>query len=551
MKRIYKFILPALFLATFSCNENEWLEEKPLDFYTPSNSFSKASDFNSAVARIYQNVFTALLNINSSEGRALQYPTDIAIDAIDVTHDLNLYADKLTPTTGVVQNIWSDLYRMIFDANVILGRIDDTALQFDSEAQRNALKAEAMFFRGFAYRTLAILYGGVPIILEEITTPRRDFVRASKQEVMDQVISDLMFAAGNLPEVNELKEDGRLTKAAANHLLAEVYITTANYAGAIAAATKVIDNPNYRLMTDRFGSRKGEEGDVYWDLFRRNNQNRTSGNMESIWVRQFEYLVEGGGADNPWPRFLVPLYWQLTGSDGKNLFTGPLNQYGGRGIGWFAPTSYVKDEIWANDAVDMRNSSKNIIRDIVANNPASAFFGQKIVESGAIDNFPNTLGRWWNVIFAKVAPIGNFPEEYVINAETGLVNGGANGMATDQYIFRLAETYLLRAEAHLGQGDLASAAQDINALRERAHATPAAASEIDIDYILDERARELAWEELRLLTLMRVGKLVERVKAHNPVTGDRISAHQNLWPIPFREIETNTEAVMEQNPGYF
>ncbi|WP_339753663.1 RagB/SusD family nutrient uptake outer membrane protein [Algoriphagus aquimarinus] len=551
MKRIYKFILPALLLASFSCNEDEWLEEKPLDFYTPSNSFSNASDFNSAVARIYQNVFPALLNINSSEGRAMYYPTDLAWDAIDVTHDLNLYEDKLTPTTGVVQNIWSDLYRMIFDANVILGRIDDTALQFDSEAQRNALKAEAMFFRGFAYRTLAILYGGVPIILEEITTPRRDFVRASKQEVMDQVISDLMFAAGNLPEVNELKEDGRLTKAAANHLLAEVYITTANYAGAIAAATKVIDNPNYRLMTDRFGSRKGEEGDVYWDLFRRNNQNRASGNMESIWVRQFEYLVEGGGADNPWPRFLTPLYWQLTGSDGKNLFTGPLNQYGGRGIGWFAPTSYVKDGIWADGSDDMRNSSNNIIRDIVANNPSSAFFGQKIVESGAIDEFPNTLDRWWNVIFAKVAPIGNFPTEYVINAETGLVNGGANGMATDQYIFRLAETYLLRAEAYLGQGDLANAAQDINALRNRVNATPVAPSDVDIDYILDERARELAWEELRLVTLMRVGKLVERVKAYNPVTGDRIATHQNLWPIPFREIETNTEAVLEQNPGYF
>lgn len=551
MKRIYKIILPALLLASFSCNESEWLEEKPLDFYTPSNSFSNASDFNSAVARIYQNVFPALLNINSNEGRAMHYPTDIAWDAIDVTHDLNLYEDKLTPTSAVVQNVWSDLYRMIFDANVILGRIDDTSVSFDSDDQRNALKAEALFFRAFAYRTLGIIYGGVPIVLEEITSPKRDFVRASKQEVMDQVISDLMFASNNLPNVTELKEDGRLTKAAANHLLAEVYIITENYAGAIAAATKVIEDPNYRLMTERFGSRSGEEGDVYWDLFRRDNQNRSSGNMESIWVRQFEYLVEGGGADNPWPRFLTPLYWQLTGSDGKNLFTGPLNQYGGRGIGWFAPTSYVKDGIWSDNSDDMRNSSNNIIRDIVANNPESEFYGKKIVESGAIDEFPNTLDRWWNVIFAKVAPIGNFPTEYVINAETGLVNGSANGMATDQYIFRLAETYLLRAEAYLGQGDLANAAQDINALRNRANAIPVAPSNVDIDYLLDERARELAWEELRLVTLLRVGKLVDRVKTYNPVTGDRIAPHQNLWPIPFREIETNTEAVLEQNPGYF
>ena len=551
MKRIYKIILPALLLASFSCNESEWLEEKPLDFYTPSNSFSNASDFNSAVARIYQNVFPTLLNINSNEGRAMHYPTDLAWDAIDVTHDLNLYKDKLTPTTGIVQNVWSNLYRMVFDANVILGRIDDTSITFESEDQRNALKAEALFFRAFAYRTLGIIYGGVPIVLEEVTSPKRDFVRASKQEVMDQVILDLVFATENLPSVSELKEDGRLTKAAANHLLTEVYIITENYAGAIAAATKVIEDPNYRLMTERFGSRSGEEGDVYWDLFRRDNQNRSSGNLESIWVRQFEYLVEGGGADNPWPRFLVPMYWQLTGSDGKNLFTGPLNQYGGRGIGWFAPTSHVKDGIWADGSNDMRNSSNNIIRDIVANNPQSEFYGKKIVESGAIDEFPNTLDRWWNVIFAKVAPIGNFPTEYVINAETGIVNGSANGMATDQYIFRLAETYLLRAEAYLGQGDMANAAKDINALRNRANTTPVEPSNVDIDYILDERARELAWEELRLVTLMRVGKLVERVNTYNPVTGDRIAPHQNLWPIPFREIETNTEAELEQNPGYF
>lgn len=551
MKRIYKIILPVLFLASFSCNESDWLEEKPLDFYTPGNSFSKASDFNSALARIYQNVFPTLLNINSNEGRAMHYPTDMAWDAIDVTHDLNLYEDKLTPTASVVQNVWSNLYRMVFDANVIIGRIDDTAIQFDSEDQRNVFKAEAMFFRAFAYRTLGIIYGGVPIVLEELTSPKRDFVRATKQEVMNQVIADLMFATENLPEVTDLKEDGRLTKSAANHLLSEVYIITENYAGAVAAATKVISNPNYRLMTDRFGSRKTEEGDVYWDLFRRNNQNRSSGNMESIWVRQFEYLVEGGGSDNPWPRFLVPFYWQLKGSDGENLFTGPSNHYGGRGIGWYAPTSYVKDEIWMDDTNDMRNSSKNIIRDIVANNPASAFYGQKIVESGAIDEFPNTLDRWWNVIFAKVAPIGNFPSEFILDAETGLVNNNANNMSTDQYLFRLSETYLLRAEAYLGQGDLAGAAQDINALRERAHATLVDASEVDIDYILDERARELAWEELRVVTLMRVGKLVERVKAFNPVTGNRIATHQNLWPIPYREIETNTEAVLEQNPGYF
>ena len=135
--------------------------------------------------------------------------------------------------------------------------------------------------------------------------------------------------------------------------------------------------------------------------------------------------------------------------------------------------------------------------------------------------------------------------------ETGLLYNQANETYTDDYIFRLAETYLLRAEAYVGKNDPVNAAQDINAVRARVNAAPVDPADVDIDYILDERARELCWEELRLLTLMRMGKLVERVRMYNHVTQDNILDHQNLWPIPSREIETNTESELTQNPGYF
>lgn len=551
MKRTYKILLCIALLAAFSCNESEWLEEEPLGIYTADNSFSKPSDFNSANAKMYENVFTALLNVNSNEGRAMHYPTDLAWDAIDVTHDLNLYKDKMTPTTSQAQVVWTNLYKLISNANVVIDRIDNPEIVFNSEEQRNWYKAEAMFFRAFAYRTLTILYGGVPLVLEEISAPRRDFLRASKEAVLDQVVSDLTFAGLHLPSASELTEDGRLTNAAANHLLAEVYIMKGDYSMAIQSASKVIDDPNFSLMTQRFGTRSNEPGDVYWDLFRINNQNRNGGNTEAIWVRQYEYLAEGGGAGNPWPRFLVPLYWQLQGADGKNLFIGPSNQYGGRGIGWFAPTPYVREDIWANSETDIRNSENNIMRDIVANNPESAYYGKKIVESGAIEGFNNVLNRWWSAIFTKVAPINNFPAEFVVDPSTGLLNNQSNNMATDQYIFRLAETYLLRAEAYLLSGNNSGAAADINMVRERSSASPVSDAEVTLDYILDERARELAWEELRLLTLMRTGTFVERVKKYNPVTGDNIGDYQNLWPIPYQEIETNIEAKLEQNPGYF
>lgn len=547
----YTLLLFCLLFLTISCNEEDWLDEEPLDFFAPGNSFNTPENFNSAVARLYENVGTTLYTVITTSGRALHYPTDIAYDAIDFTHGLNSYKDKVFSNTEEVQSLWDGLYKIVFNANVILERIDDENVEFNSEELRNSLKAEAMFFRAFAYRTLGILYDGVPLVLEEITSPKRDFVRASLDEVLDQVISDLQFATQNLPEVTNLSEEGRLPKAAAYHLLSEVYLMKNDWDNAINAATAVIDNPNFALMTERFGSRSDEPGDVYWDLFRRDNQNRSSGNTEGIWVNQYEYLVEGGGSSMDWPRFLGPFYWQMTDPNGVNLFIGPSNQYGGRGIGWYASTPFMRTEVWGDDFDnDMRNSEYNILRDIKANNPESAYYDQYIVESGAIADFQNTLDRWWSLIFVKVTPINNFPDEFILNPETGLTNNNTNQTFTDNYIFRLTETYLLRAEAYLGKGDLTNAAADINVVRTRVNATPVSPGEVDIDYILDERARELAWEELRLLTLMRLDKLVERVKRYNPLTGENILDHQNVWPIPAREIETNTEATLAQNPNY-
>jgi hypothetical protein len=551
MKTVKYFFLLSLLVFSASCNEEEWLKETPLDFYSPENSFVTEADFTSAIARLYERVSTNLYDLNGMSQRAMYYPTDIAVDAIDIAHALNSYKDKLFPNRVEVQDLWSNMYRIVFDANVIIERIDNEKVTINSVEKKNALKAEARFFRAFAYRVLGTVYGGVPIVLEEISSPKRDFVRASREQVWAQCVEDLIFASQNLPEITKVAADGRISKAVAWHLLTEIYLNQKNWDGAINAATQVIDNPNFGLMTQRFGKKKDQPGDPYSDLFKRNNQNRAVGNREGLWVNQYEYLVTGGGTSPAWPRFLVPLYWQLTGPDKVSLFTGPNTNFGGRGIGWYAPTPYMQKTIWQSDFNnDLRNAPYAIIRDIKANNPASSFFGKNIVESGAIANFPNTLERWWNVIFAKVAMINEFPPEFVLNSTTGLLNNSANFTYTDNYVFRLAETYLLRAEAHLGKGNRASAAVDINVVRSRVKASPVASGDVTLDYILDERARELCWEELRLLTLMRTGTLVERVRKYNPVTKNDILNYNNLWPIPAREIETNTEAKLEQNPGY-
>ena len=555
----YKFIVSIFFLIIslfWSCNESDFLEEEPLDFFASENSYSTPRQIEAALTELYRNVRDLTIERNATSAFIFQYTADYAYNCIGGFHELNSWSNQIIPESGRIRTVWQRFYKIVANANVILGRIE--AVEFTSEDEKNAKIAEAKFFRAWAYRGLGILFGGVPLVVEEIQSPKRDFVRASRTEIWDQVINDLVTAIPDLSGADDVVQPGRISRGAANHLLTEMYIITQEYDRAIAAATEVIDNSGFSLMTGRFGSRSSEEGDVYWDLFRIGNQNREGGNTEGIWVSQYEFNVIGGGNGDELARFLVPLYWQLTDSNGENLFTGPNSNFGGRGIGWWTPSDYYLEELWQGTNEDIRNSEYNIIRDIEANNPNSAFFGQPIVASGAIDEFPNLLNRWWNPIIAKAAPIGNFPDELIVDKETGLTTGGANHSYRDRYMMRLAETYLLRAEAYFLSGDPTRAAADINMVRNRANADPVAPADVDLDYILDERARELFAEELRLLTLMRTGTLIDRIRRYNPYYNGTFTGadaliildHQNVWPIPNTEIERNTQAVLEQNPGY-
>jgi len=123
---------------------------------------------------------------------------------------------------------------------------------------------------------------------------------------------------------------------------------------------------------------------------------------------------------------------------------------------------------------------------------------------------------------------------------------------------RVAETYLLRAEAYFRKGDLENAAKDINVVRARAKATLISATKVTEDFILDERTRELIVEEPRLRTLIRMGRLVDRVRKYNsepsvangPSSGKTIQDFNKFWPIPQKVIDANTGAKFEQNPGY-
>ncbi len=546
-ERIYKsFFLLILTLLATSCSD-EFLEEVPQDFLVSENAFTDPEGFKAGIASLHRSARDIWTHADGTNAAVLMgLGSDLAYYEYGNGSVQRMNYEGISSDDGLAANYWNMMYALIKDANVIITRAEDASINWEYDNQKTEIIAEATFFRAYAYRILAQLFGGVPILDFENTGVLNDVQRASKSETYQFIIDDLRYCTQNLPY--EEKEPGRISRAAALHLLAEAYVATEQWQAAIDASSTVINDPNYELMTERFGSRSGEPGDVYWDLFRIGNQNRVTGNKETIWAVQLEWETQGGGYSTgakglPMERAWTPYRSSLKDPDNKKGFE--VNDEYGRGAGFCTPTDYLAYTIWDinhDDSYDddMRNSLYNIHRvergQFIYDNSSSAYFGTPMTLETAM---PQSLAAWFPIFIKNTTP-NNHPG--------GVINQGR--IWRDHYVMRLAETYLLRAEAYLGAGELGLAAADINKVRERANAEPITSSDVDIDFILDERARELSMEELRTLTLQRLGLQYERTRDLNFKAGPTIAPHNNLWPIPQTDIDLNTGAVLEQNPGY-
>ncbi len=564
MKKIFRILFAgmALTVSLTACNEKEFLKEHPLSINTVDNALVSYSDFHNAVNYLHNTWRTY------SRTAELFYGTDLAFCSCD-TERLNKYKATLTPASQQTSDVWTPLWNIISHANVILSRLENSEKL--SVAERNEIRGQALFWRAYAYKFLGQIYGGVPLLKEEITSPRKDFVRASREDTYKFIKSDLDEAITLLKDINEVP-DGAVSKQLCQHVLAEIDICLGDYDGAINAAKAVIDHPATGLMTERFGSFKDKEGSAFSDLFKLHNQNRSSGNTEGLFVNQYEFNISGIALDyriathGPHTTGITINYEGVTTTFKKGVEL----EDGGRGTGWMQITEHVANDIWENDEGDLRNAPYLIVRDIKCDNEASPAFGKWLIADDILNKCNVPVVQKWFPIFLKLWS-GWIPEDYYLRDANGnpqltveghhLCNNSSSSSFTDVYSARLAETYLLLAEAYLDKGDKASAADAINVVRARSEAPLVAAADVDIDYILDERLRELTYEEIRLATLCRLGKLAERTRKYNKTylgndrtqwesSGTTIEDFHNLWPIPYFEIERNTEAKLEQNPGY-
>lgn len=519
-------------------SDTDFLSEQRKDALTTDNAFLSKSQFEMLLGSNYR---TLQGMYNSGDGAANVWQNGYGMDAMAYAMDDNIsYNDwsKVNPFEGFNSNWFSINFQMIKYSNTVIDAASKDGVKWNSEAEKNAIIAEGKFFRAWSYRNLVNVYGGMPIIDQPVTEPKVDFVRNSKEECYAFMKSDLEFAKTHLPLTTAIP--GKIVRAAADHLLAEINICLKDYDGAIAAATRVIDGTDgdYKLMTGRFGVRKNEPNKtIFWDLFRMGNHNYQTGNKEAIWVAQFEYNISGGTVNFGRPtieRAMWNRYWLFR----KAGYSGTAHDSTGRGVSFIKGTDYVNYTIWHNTGNDLRNHESSIKRKF--------YFAADVAPYKKGDLIPRSFLTANEDTMQYIYP--NW-QKFGTNKHKDAIPD--NGYVPDFYVMRLPETYLLRAEAYLAKGQKDKAADDINVIKTRAQAPLITAADVSIDYILDERLRELYGEEFRTLTLGRLGLIYDRTKrfGYGP-SKSSIKEHNNLFPIPQSAIDRNVGAEFEQNPGY-
>jgi len=538
MKKLSYIIFPALLVVLLipACNKS-FLDEKVYSAYAPE-TLNDSLGFEASITGLY-NHLSQFFTWSDRQGwlNVWQVGTDIAYAAQQEGIEVPYYNyPSLNSTDAAASFTWSWSYRMINNANIIIKNVEDPALGGMTETNKKAVNGEARFFRAYAYNLLATCFGKVPVVTEPITAPKTDFVRAPLEEVNALIEEDLLYAAANLPAIDNVKSNSkgkmysRANKYMANQLLAEAYLRSGKNDLAEQQAKLVINSGAFSLTTTRFGVSAAKPGDPFADMFLYGNQRRGQGNKEVIWVMEMENpaTVQGGITNSPQQRRVwVAAYYQINGMK-------IVDSLGGRGIARLRLNDWVNYRLY--EPTDMRNSTYNFRRQYYYNDPTKpATYGKRVPYTGFDTVFrinPN-ITKWF-----EFNPLDEF----------------GFAMIKDIILMRLGESYLLLAEAQFKQGKLAEAAASLNVIRARANATPVLAANVTLDYILDERVRELVGEENRRMTLMRTGTLVDRatrlnsVSPINQMTG--LLTKHLLMPIPQNEINLNKDAVLEQNPGY-
>jgi hypothetical protein len=600
IKTIFQLIIIlSLSLSSPGCDE-DWLYPKPLSIYTPESAFVDPRGLNAAISACDNHIRDEFFG--DPAPLLTQYIlSDLTAEGMNdnpgTCQNLDL---TMTPSSNIeggnqvaINWYWRDGYAGIKFANIVIARINNTP--FKDESEKNAILGAAYFHRSYVYYWLTQLFGDCPFIGREINTPKVDFYSTEREVILKKIKKDMEFA------VRWCKDDvnrGWVTQGACYHLLTKINLALGEFDDAITAASTVIDGGVYQLMQTPFGEIPKEQGsyltklgvvrdDVIARLHWSANRALVANKEVLYMVISNEELVDSRKTSQTM-RATLP-FWSKTGGnmvktpEGKQGMTDSPNQEiqlvetFGRGIGRTPPTDYHAKEIW-DDPKDLRHKKYNwmSMEDLVYNNKASAgsYYGKPLQKYGADGKAltADTICNWYEWPHYKL---------YSLDPKTSQPRGGA----CDYYVYRLAETYLLRAEAYVWKGELTKAMNDINQVHTRAGCDPYTNPDaISIEAVLSERARELYYEEQRCTELHRISLIF--AKTGKPYKGKtysmsnygesnfyydwimeknnfygknirsnngqiyKMSPHHAMWCIPQVGINANVEGRINQNYGY-
>lgn len=623
----------------FAGCKRDFLNPDGMSFYEPGATYTTESGLMSSMAicdRHLKLYFVHDSNEMLPLGTEYMF-SDLMVAAADdkpaMMSDINA---ALTPTsensgnnldrTNSIGYFWNETYNGIKYANTILQYVDGiTALD---EEMKNIYKGRAYFHRAFRYVALVFQFGDVPLVTKLPAVPKQNYRSTERDAILEMLRADMEFAVQWVPEQSDMDLTGMVNKGACRMLLAKIYLALGDYDKAEEQTDILIDGSGYSLMTEPFGTFVGGVApetwpvtrNVIWDMHRAENKLIAS-NKETI----LGMVNRGSTAEAMVPmltmRILNPFVFAtaIQTEDGKqalenirrnNSRYNPKYDYMraiGRGIATWRPSPFQQYALWnlngRKDATDLRHSSETgnwiAMEDYRVNNENSSEFGKalKMYSSDGKLLCNDSIRRWFAVPQYKFYFDDTVNDANVSGSDGN--RGATNGGNGDWYLYRLAEAYLLRAEAkfYLNPAD-PTIAEDLNIIRRRAQCTEMYDGVVTIGDIMNERARELYWEEWRNVELTRVslclarsGKPDEWGNTYDPATFDKqdgtdraggsywyqrvinynmynngitinvvasgqsaikytMGKHNIYWPIPNSAITANAKGKLAQNYGY-
>jgi hypothetical protein len=481
----------------FSSCSRDFLDVRPVGRTLEINHYQNQEQAFEALVSIYdvlqwndQNGYTMehlLMNVASDDtyaggSDASDQPSWVATN--NFTFDANL---------GPHSGFWKKAYRGIFRANYYIKLIDD--VPETSEAFKIRTKAEAKFLRAKFYLDLMRYFGNAPLITEPQGAD--DYFNLNipgPSGLMTQIETDLIDAIDNLPETVTGNEMGRVTKSAAQALLARAYLFSND-------ATKMSDVAS--LCEDIITSNLYSLEANYADIFDRQHEFGVESIFEIAYTESslqgWWQFGSGGGEGNVGTQFI-----------GMRDYNGPTYA-----TGWgFCPIS----------------------TELVTAMSADPRFTHTVIDAASLQGASYTAG-YQNT--------GYFMKKYApISANAALDGDPALNWGTNTRVIRYADVLLMAAEANARTNSESTALGYLNQVRNRVGLPAKSSSGAQlIDDIMEERRFELACEGHRFHDLVRTGKASEILGSQG------YQSHNNYFPIPQNELDASNGALT-QNPGY-